>query len=246
MDRTSRFWAQELEGGPFNPSVQFEDGGGNLCLWGEEHVVFQTSFKSDGTQSTLFVKNIRNRESNQIAINFQSDTIMVTMGGQLFVIGRDPVLDQVFMMSFASPEIAMEDTPNGQRIDLLKRPISRMQPFDAAYGVLENEEGVHTLIVAGPYQEGGMYCESYALNSEWANCASPPGNALFGSSIVWKNRLVALSDRTLYVYNHNTREGELLGCQQAVGDLCLDERHDKKHFVGKYEVWCQQILESNA
>ena len=65
MDRTtSRIWAQEPESGSVDtaadlrlirPELQSEAGRGKLCLWGEEHVVFQTSFDNDGMQSTLVV-----------------------------------------------------------------------------------------------------------------------------------------------------------------------------------------------
>ena len=99
---------------------------GRLCLWGEKHVVFQTRFRAQGAlgRSMWHLKSIRTPESTPIAINFRAnmDThslkpMMVTMNGHLLVIGHDPDLDQVSMMSFA-PEEAMSKTPNGQRIDL--------------------------------------------------------------------------------------------------------------------------------
>ena len=99
------------------------------------------------------------------------------------------------------------------------------------------------------------------MNSGWTTCASPSHEInAFKNSTVWKNRLVALSDRTLYIYNHNPRVDELQLPQWSMrgtpylfgsrfflnlgGDLCLDERYDKKHFIIIYEVWCLTDFES--
>ena len=65
------------------------------------------------------------------------------------------------MMSFASP-----GTTTGTRLEFTaKSLISHVNLSLSAYGVLNNEENVKTLIVAGKYL-GQMYCESYEMNSD--------------------------------------------------------------------------------
>ena len=83
--------------------VQAISGSGTLCLWGEDHVVFQTSFVHHG-HTRLHVKNIHSGVSKQIEINFRVQTIMVTMNAHLIVFMSEPDINQVFMMSFSSPD----------------------------------------------------------------------------------------------------------------------------------------------
>ena len=73
MQPNSRFWARE--DGTFDAAadlgliqhdgryVDFDEG--DLCLWGEAHVVYH-----DG--SRLHVQNIHTQVSKQIALNFQT------------------------------------------------------------------------------------------------------------------------------------------------------------------------------
>ena len=56
--------------GIIRPNFQSFFGKGALCLWGEEHVVFQTEFSSHGNKIYIsHVKNIHTQESYQIDIN---------------------------------------------------------------------------------------------------------------------------------------------------------------------------------
>ena len=146
---TSRIWAyKELEDGAFDtaadlglirPDVRATGGFGTLCLWGEDHVVFQTKFSIDAT-SRFHVMNIHNHKSKQISITTGLKPIMVTMYEHLLVIKFDEVSRQADMFSFASP-VAMSDTSSSQPANLIPaRP--------TAYGVLKNGD-VETLIVIG-------------------------------------------------------------------------------------------------
>ena len=100
------------------------------------------------------------QESIQIVNNFGFRPIMVTMNGHLLVIGNQRDNSQV-MMSFASP-----GTTIGTRLKFTAESlISHVYLSLSAYGVLNSEENVKTLIVAGQYR-GQMYCESYVIKSD--------------------------------------------------------------------------------
>ena len=165
-------------------------------------------------------------------------------------------------MSFASP-----GTTIGTRLEFTaKSLISRVSLSFSAYGVLNNEANVETLIVAGQ-DRGEMYCESYEMNSDsyevnsgWTSCASPPSTDVFMTSIVWWNQFVALSNRNyLFVYNHNPTGGEwstkntripnLLGWNpfflNANNHLCKEgEMLDEENTVRK--VFCLADLAESA
>ena len=56
-----------------------------------------------------------------------------TLDGRLLVIASD-TNDQAYMLSYKSPDIAMSDTPSGQRIDLPDRVIRDMNPNGVRIG----------------------------------------------------------------------------------------------------------------
>ena len=102
--------------------------------WGEKRVVFQTTFH--GSWSTC-----QEHSYPRIKSNYDEFPIRYDYGHN----GRTVNCHRA--MSFASPEIAMEDTPIGQRIELPGVvPIIGKLPFRAAYEVLKNE-GFETLII---------------------------------------------------------------------------------------------------
>ena len=98
---------------------------GSLCLWVKDHVVFQTKFDSEAPRSMLHVKNIHARESKQIKFEsnyYREHSFVTILDGQLLVIGNN-AFSQAYMLSFASPQIAMRDTPSGQIIELPDRVV---------------------------------------------------------------------------------------------------------------------------
>ena len=152
---------------------------------------------------------------------------------------------QLYMLSFASPEIA--DSSSGQRIDFPDRAIRDIKAYSVAYGVLE-VKGVDTLIVAGTTDSSDTYCEMYVVNGEWKKCESPQLYDTFDTSIFWQNRLVTLSgqgEKILHVYNHNPMEGGAWSKKtnapdlssnskfflNAEGHLCLDGERFSKRFT---------------
>ena len=211
-------------------------------------------FSSDFLTSILHVKNIHSSESAEFPIDAPDFRVhfLFTMGSQLLIIETER--NTHIMMSFASPENAMSDTPGERMIDLPDRLGSDTFIQQSAYGVLENK-GVEILFVARKNQFDEMYCESYVMNSEWTTCESPPLIHYFKTCIVWQNRLVTLSRKTLHAYNHNTRDGEddwstktsapALGQSTFIlnkkNHLCLDGTHQ----ISTYnQVWCLQDIES--
>ena len=86
--------------------------------------------------------------------------------GIYFLLGIESTMK--YIMSYASPENAMINTPRGQRIILTDRPSRHMGPQWSAFGVLV-DNGVEKLIVAVCTQYE-MYCESYDINGCCSFC----------------------------------------------------------------------------
>ena len=196
--------------GFIRPDFRSLSGYGNLCLWGKEHVVFQTQFWNEQWQAYWHVKNIHTRGSKEIKLlataHHREHSFVTILDGYLLVF-RHNAFSHAYMLSFASPEIAMRDTPSGQLIEVPDRVIRGGDPRMCVYGVLEID-GVQTLIVAGMTNDE-LYCEYYVMNVGWTECIPPPEAAIrLRVSIVWKNQLVTLEGSTLYVYNHNPGEDE--------------------------------------
>ena len=188
------------------PHFRSFDGKGKLCLWGADHVVFQSEFRKDAKfgkmPSTLHVKNIDSYESKKIPINFVSEddwspwgvrSPLIAMGGKLFVIGRKRINGPVLMMAFKSPDTMNNRFQSRKRIALPGRLGREMNPERAAYGVLK-VDGVQTLIVTGMVTDKreelvqrkpkAMYCESYVMKSKtnkrksgWTACGALPPNS---------------------------------------------------------------------
>ena len=243
--RTTRILAhKEREDGTFDAAVDLglihHDARdvhhrGSLCLWGNNHVVFQTKFGND--PATLNVRNIHTQVSKQIAINF-GYTIMVTMNGHLLVFGFDQSIGQFVLSSFESLELAMLDTPRIERIILPRRPMIRGEtPQLPTYGVLKIR-GVQTLIVAGNIigdKWTEPYCHLHVMGGEWEKCARIFSVNDMTTSIVWQNRLVALWNALhLFVYNPDEDVWSVMDTRVPIGyfgsfflnmenHLCLEE-----------------------